>query len=120
MSIAIARSASDWREFVTGCLDFRPEDRIFRVARSMFTEPELFDLEMEMIFEKNWIYACHESEISQKHDYVTMQAGRQPMIITRDGEGQLNALINACQHRGTTLTRVGKGNQSTFTCPFHA
>ncbi len=27
------------------------------------------------------------------------------MIITRDGEGKLNALINACQHRGTTLTR---------------
>lgn len=86
----------------------------------MFTEPDLFDLEMELIFEKNWIYACHESEIANNHDFMTMRAGRQPMIITRDGEGKLNALINACQHRGTTLTRVGKGNQSTFTCPFHA
>ena len=93
---------------------------MFRIARDMFTEPELFDLEMELIFEKNWIYACHESELANNHDFVTMRAGRQPMIITRDGEGQLNALINACQHRGTTLTRVGKGNQSTFTCPFHA
>ena len=64
----IARSANDWRKFVSGCLDFRPEDRVFRVARAMFTEPELFDLEMEMIFEKNWIYACHESEIRQPHD----------------------------------------------------
>jgi anthranilate 1,2-dioxygenase (deaminating, decarboxylating) large subunit len=86
----------------------------------MFTDPELFDLEMELIFEKNWIYACHESEIANNHDFMTMRAGRQPLIITRDGEGRLNALINACQHRGTTLTRVGKGNQSTFTCPFHA
>jgi anthranilate 1,2-dioxygenase (deaminating, decarboxylating) large subunit len=75
----------------------------------MFTEPELFDLEMEMIFEKNWIYACHESEISQPNDFVTMRAGRQPMIITRDANGQLNALVNACQHRGATLTRVCKG-----------
>nr|WP_247739006.1 Rieske 2Fe-2S domain-containing protein [Pseudomonas aeruginosa] len=33
----------------------------------------------------------------------------------------MHALVNACQHRGaTTLVRVGKGNQSTFTCPFHA
>ncbi|MBS0429947.1 MAG: anthranilate 1,2-dioxygenase large subunit [Proteobacteria bacterium] len=118
--MSIARTAQDWRQFVEGCLDFRPDDRTFRVARSMFTEPELFDLEMELVFEKNWIYACHESEISRPHDYVTMQAGRQPMIITRDGNGSLNALVNACAHRGATLTRVSKGHQSTFVCSFHA
>jgi anthranilate 1,2-dioxygenase (deaminating, decarboxylating) large subunit len=115
-----AKSVEQWKSFIEGCLDFRPAEGIFRIARDMFTEPDLFDLEMELIFEKNWIYACHESEIANKHDFMTMRAGRQPMIITRDGDGRLNALINACQHRGTTLTRVGKGNQSTFTCPFHA
>ncbi|MFG0753855.1 anthranilate 1,2-dioxygenase large subunit [Pseudomonas sp. TYF_14] len=109
-----------WQEFIQSCVDFRPAEGVFRIARDMFTEPQLFDLEMEHIFEKKWIYACHESEIAQKHDFVTVRIGRQPLIITRDGEGRLNALINACQHRGTTLTRVGKGNQSTFTCPFHA
>ncbi len=115
-----SKSVAQWQAFIHGCLDFRPVEGIYRIARDMFTEPELFDLEMELIFEKNWIYACHESEIAHKHDFMTMRAGRQPLIITRDGEGRLNALINACQHRGTTLTRVGKGNQSTFTCPFHA
>ncbi|NWB84325.1 MULTISPECIES: anthranilate 1,2-dioxygenase large subunit [Pseudomonas] len=115
-----SKSVAQWQTFIQGCLDFRPVEGIYRIAREMFTEPELFDLEMELIFEKNWIYACHESEIAHKHDFMTMRAGRQPLIITRDGEGRLNALINACQHRGTTLTRVGKGNQSTFTCPFHA
>ncbi len=114
------RSVDQWKDFINGCLDFRPAEGVFRIARDMFTEPELFDLEMELIFEKNWIYACHESEIANRHDFLTLRAGRQPMIITRDGEGQLHALINACQHRGTTLTRVMKGNQSTFTCPFHA
>ncbi|GLZ88598.1 anthranilate dioxygenase large subunit [Metapseudomonas resinovorans] len=114
------KNIAQWREYVSGCLDFRPEEGVYRIARDMFTEPELFDLEMELIFEKNWIYACHESEIPNAHDFMTLRAGRQPMIITRDGNGQLNALINACQHRGATLTRVGKGNQSTFTCPFHA
>ena len=116
----IAKTANDWREFVRDALDFRPKDRVFRVARAMFTEPDLFELEMELIFEKCWIYACHESEISNPHDFVTMQAGRQPMIITRDGTGNLNGIINACAHRGTTLTRVSRGHQSTFTCPFHA
>ncbi len=117
---ATRRSLEQWRDYVGGCLDFRPEEGIFRIARDMFTEPELFDLEMELIFEKNWIYACHESELARPHDFVTLRAGRQPLIVTRDGNGQLHALVNACQHRGATLVRVGKGNQSTFTCPFHA
>ncbi|SEJ81311.1 anthranilate 1,2-dioxygenase [Pseudomonas linyingensis] len=114
------KSIEQWKDYIGSCVDFRPAEGIYRIARDMFTEPELFDLEMELIFERNWIYACHESELANAHDFVTMRAGRQPMIITRDGNGELHALINACQHRGATLTRVGKGNQSTFTCPFHA
>lgn len=109
-----------WRDFVSGCIDFRPDEGVYRIAREMFTEPELFDLEMELIFEKNWIYACHESEIPNPNDFLTMRAGRQPLIVSRDGNGALHAMVNACQHRGATLTRMSKGNQSTFTCPFHA
>jgi anthranilate 1,2-dioxygenase (deaminating, decarboxylating) large subunit len=114
------RTNEQWQEYVRGCLDFRPHAGVFRVARDMFTEPQLFDLEMELIFEKAWVYACHESEIPLVNDFLTIKVGRQPLIITRDTSGQINGLINACQHRGATLTRVGKGNQSTFTCPFHA
>lgn len=105
---------------VEGCLDFRPEDKVYQNSRIMFTDQELFELEMEHIFEKTWIFACHESQIPNNNDFFTMKAGRQPLIITRDSKGELNALVNACQHRGATLTRVCKGNQSTFTCPFHA
>lgn len=110
----------DWQRYIKDCLDFRPNEDVYRISREMFTKPELFELEMEHIFEKTWIYACHESEIANKNDYVTVTIGRQPLIITRDGDGQINALINACQHRGATLTRTCKGNQSSFTCPFHA
>ncbi len=110
----------EWRDKVESWTDFRPEENVYRVAREMFTDRDLFDIEMDLIFENTWIYACHESQIANPHDFFTMQAGRQAMIITRDANGELNALINACQHRGATLTRVCRGNQSTFTCPFHA
>ena len=49
------------------------------------------------------------------HDYI----GRQPIVITRNKEGELNAFINACTHRGAMLCRHKKGNKSSFTCPFH-
>ena len=110
----------EWQNFVESCVDFRPQDGVFRIARDMFTEPDLFELEMQHIFEKVWIYACHESEVPNHHDFLTVQIGRQPIIVTRDGQGELHALVNACEHRGATLIRASKGNQSTFTCPFHA
>lgn len=47
-----AKSVEQWKTFIESCLDFRPAEGIFRIARDMFTEPELFDLEMELIFEK--------------------------------------------------------------------
>ena len=50
------RNIAEWQDFITGCLDFRPKEGVFRIAREMFTEAELFDLEMELIFEKVWIY----------------------------------------------------------------
>lgn len=59
------RSTAEWQTFINDCIDFRPQDGVYRVAREMFTESELFDLEMEYIFEKAWIYACHESEIQK-------------------------------------------------------
>ncbi|GAA5235360.1 anthranilate 1,2-dioxygenase large subunit [Verticiella sediminum] len=110
----------DWSAYLEACLDMRPQEGVYRVRRDIFTEPELFDLEMAAIFEKVWIYACHESELARPNDYVTLRAGRQPLIVTRDAKGGLHALLNACQHRGATLARAAKGNQSTFTCPFHA
>ncbi len=114
------QTLNDWREKIAGWVDFRPEDNVYRVAREMFTNRDLFDLEMELIFENTWIFACHESQVANPNDFFTMKAGRQSMIISRDSKGRLHALINACQHRGATLTRVCRGNQSTFTCPFHA
>ena len=77
-----ARNLAEWQNFVQGCLDFRPNDGVYRIARDMFTESELFELEMELIFEKVWIYACHESEIPNNNDFITVQIGRQPVSYT--------------------------------------
>ena len=44
---------------------------IFRVARDIFTDPALFELEMRHIFEGNWIYLAHESQIPNDNDYFT-------------------------------------------------
>ncbi|MDI5935935.1 Rieske 2Fe-2S domain-containing protein [Halomonas kalidii] len=104
---------------VRGAVVDDAEQGIFRCHRSMFTDREFFDLEMKHIFEGNWLFLAHESQISEPGDYMTVTMGRQPVVITRDKAGELHALINACAHRGATLCRRKRGNKGTFTCPFH-
>src|SRR5947209_5417525 len=91
----------------------------FRVARNIFTDPALFELEMRYIWEGNWIYLAHESQIPKKNDYFTTHMGRQPIFIARNKNGELNAFINACSHRGAMLCRHKRANKATYTCPFH-
>lgn len=91
----------------------------FKLHRSVFTDQTLFDLEMKYIFEGNWVYLAHESQIPNNNDFYTTQIGRQPIIIARNRNGELNAMINACSHRGAQLCRHKKGNKATYTCPFH-
>ena len=90
-----------------------------RVHRSAFTDEGLFELEMKHIFEGNWIYLAHESQVPNNNDYYTTHIGRQPVFIARNRQGELNAFINACSHRGATLCRHKRGNKATYTCPFH-
>lgn len=91
----------------------------YRLHRSAFTDEALFELEMKYIFEGNWIYLAHESQIPNNNDYYTTHIGRQPVVIARNRQGELNAFINACSHRGAMLCRHKRGNKATYTCPFH-
>jgi len=94
-------------------------DGLFRCDRAIFTDVEFFELEMKHLFEGNWMYLAHESQIPNKNDYFTTWMGRQPIFIARSKDNELNAFINACSHRGAMLCRYNRGNKSTFTCPFH-
>ncbi len=91
----------------------------FRCKREIFTDEQLFELEMKHIFEGNWVYLAHESQLPNVNDYYSTNIGRQPVFITRNKDGELNAFINACAHRGAQLARYKHGNKSSFTCPFH-
>jgi benzoate/toluate 1,2-dioxygenase subunit alpha len=92
---------------------------VVKANRRIFTDEEIFELEMKHIFEGNWVYLAHESQLAEPGDYFTTYIGRQPIMITRDKDGGLHCLINACAHRGAMLCRKKRDNRKTLTCPFH-
>ncbi|MBU7436249.1 aromatic ring-hydroxylating oxygenase subunit alpha [Paraburkholderia fungorum] len=87
--------------------------------RSIYTDPLIYQLEMEHLFEGCWVYAAHESQLSKPHDYLTISVGRQPVVLTRDEKDQIRAFLNVCSHRGSRIVRARKGNQRVHTCMFH-
>ena len=52
-----------------------------RVRREVYTDPQIFELEMQRIHERVWIYCGHESQIPKNDDFVTVRLGLRPLIV---------------------------------------
>ena len=100
-------------------VDDRVDEGVFRIDRSIYTDPELFEEEMVRIFEGGWVYLCHESQVAKEGDYFATEIGRQPVYVQRQKDGSLRCFINACSHRGALLTPFRQGNAKVLTCRFH-
>jgi nitrite reductase/ring-hydroxylating ferredoxin subunit len=89
------------------------------IARSAWSDQEIFDREMSRIFRRTWVFVAHESEIASPGDYVTRRIGLDPVIVVRLDDGSIGVHLNACAHRGTQLCNATRGNTSHFRCPYH-
>src|SRR4030095_14280146 len=92
-----------------------------RVHRDVYLDRELFELEMERLWSRAWVYACHASQLPNEGDYVTLELAGKPLIVLRQADGSIRALVNRCAHKGTKLTGESSGNAGkTLRCPYHA
>ena len=90
-----------------------------RVHRRIYVDPEIFEAEMDKIFGGTWVFLAHESQIAEPNDFITTRLGRRPLILTRDGDGELHALLNRCAHRASTVCQDECGNTRNFQCSYH-
>jgi benzoate/toluate 1,2-dioxygenase subunit alpha len=90
-----------------------------RVHRDVYTEPEIFELEMERIFGRAWLFVGHASQVARPGDYITTELGRQPIIMVRHRDGAVHVLLNRCTHRGAKVVNDRRGNAGRLTCCYH-
>ncbi|MBD8688529.1 MULTISPECIES: aromatic ring-hydroxylating oxygenase subunit alpha [unclassified Rhizobium] len=90
-----------------------------RVHTRLYEDEALFQLELEKIFNRTWVYVAHGSEVPDKGSFVLSYVGQQPVIVVRDRKGDVNVLVNRCRHRAATVCEVKKGKTSSFQCPYH-
>lgn len=91
-----------------------------RVRGALYRDPAIFELELQKIWYRTWVYVGHESEVPNAHDYVTKSIGLQPIVMSRGADGKVRLLLNRCTHRGNQLCAKERGNSPMHTCPFHA
>ena len=73
------------------------------IPARIFSDPEIYDLEMERLFAKTWVFLAHESEIPSPGDYVVRYITNDSFIVARDEKGKIQVLLNVCRHRGMEI-----------------
>ncbi|MEE3852332.1 aromatic ring-hydroxylating dioxygenase subunit alpha [Gordonia sp. LSe1-13] len=85
-----------------------------------YVDQEFFDLDLDEIFSKRWLFVAAEAEIAEPGDYVTITFGTRSVIVTRDDAGRVRAHHNVCRHRGARLVTEPGGSTGTIVCSYHS
>jgi Rieske 2Fe-2S family protein len=98
-----------------------PESLISTLPGRYYTDPAIFELEQEKIFEELWICAVRAADLDKPGAFRTVQLGRERVIVTRTRTGAIKAYLNVCAHRGARICMEDKGEvKRSFQCPYHA
>ena len=88
-------------------------------SRRIFHDQDIYDLEMERIFARCWLFLTHESLIPNAGDYITTKMGQDNVIVVRQQNGKVRAFVNSCSHRGARVCAAEAGNTRSFVCSYH-
>jgi len=97
-----------------------PGDDVSRVPYRVYTDPAIHAREQARIFRgPTWNFLCLECELPNPGDYKTTFVGDAPVIAVRDENGDINAMVNRCAHKGAQVCYKPRGNISEFNCVYH-
>ncbi|MBJ7537510.1 aromatic ring-hydroxylating oxygenase subunit alpha [Marinomonas transparens] len=110
-------SVDEAKAAMADLLEKRPSNH--SLDAPLYNDPHMFRADMEEIFQKEWLFVGMTSEIPKKGDYFTVEVGQNPVLVVRDGEGNVNAFHNTCSHRGSLICTEHRGKVANLVCPYH-
>ena len=91
----------------------------YTLEAPFYTSAALFDLDMAIIFGRHWIYVGVEPDIAEPGDCLTVEIGKDSVVILRDDDRALRAFHNVCRHRGARLVHEQRTNVGNLVCRYH-
>ena len=92
-----------------------------KLHRSLYTDPDIFELEMSRIWGEAWIFIGHESQVPNSGDYFTTNINHKvPVVMIRDKDAAVHVLHNRCGHKGAKVVDKQSGNvRGALRCAYH-
>ena len=89
------------------------------LPRAFYVDPDIYQLDLENLFYRQWLFVGHDCELKQPGDYLTVQVGDYPVVVVRGGDGAIRAFHNSCRHRGSRICSAEHGSSVRLVCPYH-
>jgi Rieske 2Fe-2S family protein len=87
--------------------------------QAFYTDPDIYQRDLEQVYLKSWLYAGHISEIPAVGDWFLFELAGESVIIVRSSETEVSALINVCRHRGSRICLENRGCAKKLVCRYH-
>ncbi len=93
---------------------------------SVYTDDDHFRHELDVLFRDGPVFFGLSCELSEPGHYRTGVFGGIPVVVVRQPDGGLKAMVNACRHRGApvaaprTEPHDADSAVRTLSCPYHA
>lgn len=98
-----------------------PDAGVSRVPFRLFSDPAIYAEEQKRFFRGPiWNFLCLEVEIPNPGDWRLAVVGEIPVVVTRDENGDIHALVNRCAHKGALVCLQQRGNAKALTCVYHS
>lgn len=85
-----------------------------------YISPDMYALEREHIFFKNWSAIAFESDVAKPGDAFPVDFLGMPLVVVRSKDGALNVFQNTCRHRGMILVQEPVHLKGPIRCPYHS
>jgi nitrite reductase/ring-hydroxylating ferredoxin subunit len=85
-----------------------------------YLDDDLWRSEISAVHRRVPLPLALSCELASAGSYKAIDVAGTPVVITRDQEGRLHAMVNACRHRGSPVVAAGCGSARRLVCPYHS